>query len=1016
MAQRIEVPGHGLVDFPDGMSDADIVAAIKKNPSQKGIAGAAADVAANAKAGPLGKFDWSRVPGAVLQEGKNIVKGIVGLPERALKAAAASPPGQPNEDLIKAGADTALLTAGAGIFGASDASLLGARMPRGTFNEGTPIEPSATIRAFHGSPYDFETFDASKIGTGEGAQSYGHGLYFAERPEVAKTYTKTNTNVPGKMYEVSINAHPDEFLHWDKPLSEQSQKIRDVFAGVNPKTTGEEIAAYLGRQVPKDKPVAKGVSELLSNAGIKGIKYLDQGSRDAGKGTSNYVVFDGKHINVVSKNGTPVKAPSKDVTLGAGLIPRRGAPPVDVPGKPFIANLEDDLHRLRTNSEADAIQMRQKIDQLPEGLKPLDQKFYHHIENPNGVPLSPREAQIFNKVVAPLKQEELALYKRAKGYLDPHDLIEFDPTYMHRMVKGKTPEMDTLAGGASPLPYQSRGRSLSRTTSSLKTPVFHAIENPSGTRRIVAKTKDGIVVFDRGKPQLVRSLGKDLVPGTEIQAQGQTWAVKRARTAEIERDTNVRYHQSAIANTMDNVLRLKRVIRNGELMDKLKSSDEFLDYATRGVDKQPPRDWVAMNVPGLHGWYMDPKMAAPINDFVKGGARVIDTEVADKLAKINRLAVGSLFWQPITHGKNVGVMWSIGRGWDNLNLARAARTGAKAIRSVMSQDADYVDFLRRGSSLLHSNIGKDSVVETVMRKMGHEIERDPARWGPIGKAFGFKTLADFVKAYYAGVSKELFRFGDMLMMQRLFELEEKGMSRAEAIKEAEKYIPNYRIPSEVAGSRVLSKVMQDPNVESFGRYNYNKFKAYAEMVKSLIAKDATPKQRFDALGRFAAAGALLTFGTMILNPLAQKLTGNKESKFRMGGTLAIPENIIDYTDKQKSFIQLLESIAVPAPGTEELIQQSPWVRRDFFTGQPISQGPLRQQVAESAAHAAGKLVNPLSIAQDPKKAVFQSLGITDPSKKAAAARNFFNRKDAQSARKRARKDPKWMQLLYGGPQ
>ena len=29
------------------------------------------------------------------------------------------------------------------------------------------------IKAYHGSPYDFDRFDLSKIGTGEGAQSYG---------------------------------------------------------------------------------------------------------------------------------------------------------------------------------------------------------------------------------------------------------------------------------------------------------------------------------------------------------------------------------------------------------------------------------------------------------------------------------------------------------------------------------------------------------------------------------------------------------------------------------------------------------------------------------------------------------------------------------------------------------------------------------------------------------------------------------------------------------------------------
>lgn len=44
------------------------------------------------------------------------------------------------------------------------------------------------IKAYHGSPYDFDRFDASKIGTGEGAQAYGHGLYFAEAEGLGKRY------------------------------------------------------------------------------------------------------------------------------------------------------------------------------------------------------------------------------------------------------------------------------------------------------------------------------------------------------------------------------------------------------------------------------------------------------------------------------------------------------------------------------------------------------------------------------------------------------------------------------------------------------------------------------------------------------------------------------------------------------------------------------------------------------------------------------------------------------------
>jgi hypothetical protein len=44
--------------------------------------------------------------------------------------------------------------------------------------------------AYHGTPYLFDKFDISKVGAGEGAQAYGHGMYFAERPGIASEYQK----------------------------------------------------------------------------------------------------------------------------------------------------------------------------------------------------------------------------------------------------------------------------------------------------------------------------------------------------------------------------------------------------------------------------------------------------------------------------------------------------------------------------------------------------------------------------------------------------------------------------------------------------------------------------------------------------------------------------------------------------------------------------------------------------------------------------------------------------------
>jgi hypothetical protein len=45
------------------------------------------------------------------------------------------------------------------------------------------------LEAYHGTPHKIEgKFDINKVGTGEGAQHYGHGIYFAESPTIANEY------------------------------------------------------------------------------------------------------------------------------------------------------------------------------------------------------------------------------------------------------------------------------------------------------------------------------------------------------------------------------------------------------------------------------------------------------------------------------------------------------------------------------------------------------------------------------------------------------------------------------------------------------------------------------------------------------------------------------------------------------------------------------------------------------------------------------------------------------------
>ena len=302
--------------------------------------------------------------------------------------------------------------------------------------------PVSELDVYHGSPHRFPPtaknplgeFDASKIGTGEGAQAYGHGLYLAEAPGVANEYArklahqksvdavedrgglmidgifkpiksfdgaytsqeyrvlreiaengpdavlaklkahvdkvpvghpmrairervaaKTSEmvsknrgrnisvvndfyapDIPPNLYKVDL---PDEqiakMLDWDKPLSQQPESVRASLAKVlriekGGQDDAEKWIAYLGdksidaantrkalleqiestpamfligKGTGRGGPEAKYVSETLKSLGIPGIKYLDQGSRVGGKGTSNFVVFPGgeKMLNILER-------------------------------------------------------------------------------------------------------------------------------------------------------------------------------------------------------------------------------------------------------------------------------------------------------------------------------------------------------------------------------------------------------------------------------------------------------------------------------------------------------------------------------------------------------------------------------------------------------------------------------------------------------------------------------------------------------------------------------------------
>ena len=231
-----------------------------------------------------------------------------------------------------------------------------------------------SITAYHGTPHKVDKFTTAKIGTGEGVQAFGWGLYFAAAKKVAEGYRSALTNrkkdvfLDGKLVDkksltneefkavnmielfgsaeaaIEAAANPDDaqfikenagriqikdqgnlytvellpdeadFLDWDKPLSEQSEKVKAALAGImafdpapNGATPdGQAINAYFGG--------GKSASVKLASLGIPGIKYLDGNSRDGGSGTSNYVIFDESLVKILEENGQKVEGQSFSIS------------------------------------------------------------------------------------------------------------------------------------------------------------------------------------------------------------------------------------------------------------------------------------------------------------------------------------------------------------------------------------------------------------------------------------------------------------------------------------------------------------------------------------------------------------------------------------------------------------------------------------------------------------------------------------------------------------------------------
>ena len=176
--------------------------------------------------------------------------------------------------------------------GAGDAvQMMGAAFPP-AIAAGAAMKAPRGIRAYHGSPYHFKRFDMSKLGTGEGAQAYGHGLYFTENEDIAKYYRDTLRGMKNLQSDFDIRYKGDligNINEVEGPIGEVAREIKR--SSVFPDKAIDNLVARKTKEIENIKakkggdPEADGLRQLLIDdleASISEVKQINP----------NDVVFD----------------------------------------------------------------------------------------------------------------------------------------------------------------------------------------------------------------------------------------------------------------------------------------------------------------------------------------------------------------------------------------------------------------------------------------------------------------------------------------------------------------------------------------------------------------------------------------------------------------------------------------------------------------------------------------------------------------------------------------------------
>jgi hypothetical protein len=656
-----------------------------------------------------------------------------------------------------------------------------------------------------------------------------------------------------------------------------------------------------------------------------------------------------------------------------------------------VSSLSDKLYQLSKSAQGMKMQWMTDVkNYLPKDWKEHAEDIYHSFEDP-GVKLSPRAQALKDKTVQPI------MAKNAKMREQLRELgVNVGPeveNYIERVPVKSSSLIDTLRTN---MPV-GRPKGISTFAPELQSRKIFEMQGTSGEKDLHFVQNSGNT-YSVWRNQEKLGGGKftaEELENKQITFEGEKYNLATGTTKNIEKHAPFQYYHDPLLSAIQGNINLSEALTNAKFLENFKTSPEFRGSVI-APSKAAPEGFREVSIPQLKGYKFSPRVANVLDDFSGAGK---GNDPLSKFNDITRVAVSSLFWNPLPHIMNVldhkivegGLVGNLKAL--SIDLPSTVKTAIAAHREVTQMGPLYRKAVKEGAGLIYPSVALRDFSETMINKLGTAPEM-----GMVAKAWGYANPVNMVKAIYQHSAKSLWSWNDVIMMHAYMSHMAEGQALPTAIREVEKHIPNYRVPDQVMGSRLLGQSLQSPGVTAFGRYDYGRLASYGNMVKDLIGRDSSIGERAKALDQMA----MLAVSSFIIYPaidnLVRGITGNEHAGIRRFGAATVPEAIQKFAQGDSNWGMLMGTVMPLSPAMKVPVELA--TGRDTFTGKNIADEKLRYGMQQLAP--TGQIYNAF---MNPKKSATEVLanqmGINIPSEATIAARD---RAKAREEKKRLKEE------------